>query len=255
MISKNKLKYIKSLQLKKFRKQENAFLIEGAKSILELLNSDFKIHSLFLTDEFFNCYNAQINQHDIEVTLCSEKELADAGTFTSNNAGIAIANIKPNKMIIPGKDEYILMLDEIKDPGNLGTIIRIADWYGIDKIVCSENTTDLYSPKVIAATMGSFTRVSLYYCDLKNYLSMQKTYTYGAILGGKNLYDVQFREEGIIIIGNESKGIDSELTSLLQESVAIPSFGQAESLNAGIATAVILDNLKRQQHLSSKKDF
>jgi len=246
MFSKNKLKFIKSLQIKKFRKQENSFLIEGAKSVEELIDSDFKTVSLFLTEEYFNCYKAKIEQKNIPVTLCSKEELASAGSFSTNNAAIAIAEMVPNILLTPAGQEYLLLLDDIKDPGNLGTIIRIADWYGIKKIICSENTAEFYNPKVIAATMGSFTRVKTFYGNLNEYLQKHKTFLYGAKLHGDNIHKTPFNKEGMLLIGNESNGINPELEKFIDQSVLIPRFGKAESLNAGIATAIICDNIFRQ---------
>ena len=141
------------------------------------------------------------------------------------------------------------MLDDVSDPGNLGTIIRIADWYGIRKIVCSESTTDFYNPKVIAASKGSFTRVKLMYTDLENYLQKNagEKMVAGAFLNGVNLYDFKFpiQKGGFIVMGNESNGVGQEVESYITDRITIPRFGEAESLNVGIATAVILDNLRR----------
>ena len=244
MISKNNLKYIKSLQIKKIRKEQGLFLVEGAKSILELLSSDFSIVSIFLTSEFYKCYKPSINDK-IEIHVCSESELNTAGTMVNNNAAIAISRVLPNIELPPLTGNYTIVLDDIKDPGNLGTIIRIADWYGINQIICSANTAEFYNPKVIASTMGSFTRVKHYYCDINNYLEKYKSYVYGASLTGQNLHEVTFKKEGILLIGNESIGINRSLESFINQTILIPRFGKAESLNAAVATGIILDNIKR----------
>jgi RNA methyltransferase, TrmH family len=246
MISKNHLKFIKSLQIKKYRKLHSQFIIEGAKSVLELLQSDFKIRSIFLTDNFLNCCGDVLNNREIETFKVTEDDLVSAGTFSSNNSAIAIAEMKGNDFIEVDEDEFALMLDDIRDPGNLGTIIRIADWYGIKKIICSENTADFYNPKVISSTMGSFTRVDLFYADLEKYLSEAKAgNVYGAVLGGDDIHALPLKKGGLIVMGNESAGIDDSLYPYFTQKITIPRFGNAESLNVAVATGIICDNLIR----------
>lgn len=245
MISKSKLKYIKSLQIKKIRKQEGLFLVEGAKSVVELLTSDYLPDSLFLTREFIDCYQSILQEKGVPYTLCTENELNEAGSFVNNNAALAIVSMKENSLLLPSGDEYMLLLDDIKDPGNLGTMLRTADWYGIEKVICSENTAEFYNPKVISATMGSFTRAKIYYCDLAEYLGAYKTHVYGARLEGENVHQVAFRKGGMLLIGNESSGIHPRLLPFIDEHLRIPGFGKAESLNAAIATAILCDNVRR----------
>ena len=244
MISKSNSKYIKSLLIKKIRKQEGRFIVEGAKSVIELLNSRYQIDSIFLTTEFYNCYK-QLLPNDLQVVHCSEDELNTAGSMVNNNAALAIARTFDNHLLEPLKDTYTLLLDDIRDPGNLGTIIRIADWYGHTQIICSEHTAEFYNPKVIAATMGSFTRVNAYYCDLPSYLDKYKSFLYGAKLSGDNIHHLHFKKEGMILIGNESFGISKTLDYKIDQSLLIPRFGHAESLNAAVATGIILDNIAR----------
>ena len=153
--------------------------------------------------------------------------------------------MKPNNAISVSDQEFVLVLDDIRDPGNLGTIIRTADWYGIHKIVASVETADFYNPKVISATMGSFTRVSIFYTDLPQYLSGIKHRIFGAFLNGKNIHEVSFAPGGLVVIGNESRGISATLNSYITDKITIPRYGEAESLNAAIATAIICDNLRR----------
>lgn len=163
---------------------------------------------------------------------------------------MAVARTKENAFLSASPSEYILMLDDVRDPGNLGTIIRVADWYGITKVVCSRDTTDVYNPKVIAAAKGSFTRVNLYYTDLIRYFQEIKggsQQVIGAFLGGDSLYEFAYPAHGgIIIMGNESNGISEEVGRFVTDKIMIPRFGAAESLNVGIATAVMLDNMRRQ---------
>ena len=144
--------------------------------------------------------------------------------------------------------EFIIALDDIRDPGNLGTIIRTADWYGIHTIIASEETADFYNPKVISSTMGSFTRVNVHYEDLQNFLSKTHRKIYGAFLQGRSIHHESFASGGIILIGNESRGISKPLEKLVTDRITIPRFGHAESLNAAIATAVICDNIRRRNH-------
>lgn len=244
MIAKKTLKYIKSLQLKKYRKIENSFLVEGAKSILELLNSDFNIRTVFATEVFLNKQKEIIASRNIPFFEATEQDLAAAGTYKTNNAAIAIVETKANKPLKIEKS-FALVLDDIKDPGNLGTIMRIADWYGIKNIICSAECADQYNPKVIAASMGSFTRINFFYTDLEHYLANSKMTKYGAYLEGENVHRCTFEKEGLIVMGNESNGISPDLEQFIDKKISIPSFGQAESLNVAIATAVICDNMKR----------
>jgi TrmH family RNA methyltransferase len=159
MLSKNQIKYINSLQQKKFRQEYQSFVVEGAKSVVELLSSDFELESLYVTEDFYKETKPLLDKQPLRAEIVGQAELEKAGTFSSNNAALAVAKMKSNQELLLNDTEYALVLDEIRDPGNLGTIIRIADWYGIQKIICSEGTVDLYNPKVISSTMGSFTRV------------------------------------------------------------------------------------------------
>jgi RNA methyltransferase, TrmH family len=247
MLSKNRIKFIKSLQIKKFRKEHGQFLVEGAKSVSELLKSDYNIHTIFLTEEYIKCWEPLLKQRETEVVVVKQQELESAGTFESNNAAIAIAGIKPGSRPNPEKQKITLALDDVRDPGNMGTIIRVADWYGIRNIVCSENSVDFYNPKVIGATMGSFTRTNVYYADLNKYLnSFKGKYpVYGAVLGGENLHRLNNLQPGFLVMGNESNGISEEIRNYVTKQIEIPGAGAAESLNVAIATAVMLDNFTR----------
>jgi RNA methyltransferase, TrmH family len=246
MISKAKVKFIKSLQLKKYRKEEQCFTVEGAKGVAELLNSDFEVTWLAATDPFLQENESIITRRALEVVKSNEQELASVGTFHTNNAALAIAqlglNTKPRL-----KNEFVLVLDDIRDPGNLGTIIRTADWYGIKNIIASEETADFYNPKVINSTMGSFCRVNVFYTELSQFLFATDWPLYGASLTGKSIYEMDFGKEGFIVIGNEAQGISAAVHSMISQHVTIPRIGQAESLNASVATAIILDNVFRSE--------
>jgi TrmH family RNA methyltransferase len=236
-------KRVKSLQLKKYRKEEGCFLVEGAKSVRELLDADFEVEMLLGTSEFLNSLPGSRGE---ERLVISAADLESIGSFQTNDAAIAITRIKPNAppSIDPG--EFALVLDGLGDPGNLGTIIRTADWYGIRNVIASEETADMYNPKVIAATMGSFCRVSVYYTDLSDFLR-GKQCIYGAFMDGRDVRETEFKDGGFLVIGNESHGISAKVGALVTDRITIPRYGKAESLNAAIATAILLDNLRRTQ--------
>jgi TrmH family RNA methyltransferase len=242
MLSKANIKYIKSLQVKKYRKQEQCFVIEGAKSVLELLASDFEPVMLIGTPDFLSTVRRLPEVETIEV---SEKDLTGLGDFQTNSSVIAVARMKPNVPIQVLQEEFALVLDDIRDPGNLGTIIRAADWYGITKIIASSETADFYNSKVITSTMGSFTRVGIFYTALEQYLAQSTLPVFGAYLEGKNIHKTRFGSGGLIVIGNESHGIRPELEKFITDKITIPRFGKAESLNAAIATAIICDSIRR----------
>jgi len=238
MLSKAKSKFIKSLQVKKYRKQEQCFIVQGAKSVQELLLSDFETITVVGTSAFLMANKVPTG---IECIEASENELASLSEFQSNDSVLAIARLKENTPITIKQQEFALVLDDIRDPGNLGTIIRTADWFGINKIIASPETADFYNPKVISATMGSFTRVSLFYTELDQYLSNSRLPSWGAFLGGKDVHQVDFKTGGYIVIGNESRGISPQLEEKITQKITIPRYGEAESLNAAIATAIICD--------------
>lgn len=245
MLSKRKIKYFKSLQLKKYRSQERMFLVEGSKGVTEALDSDFNVKHLLATESFLaSCDNTKLTTAE-EVLEASEKDLEQVGSFRSNNAAIAVIEMPQEQNNFEPATGITLALDDVRDPGNLGTIIRIADWYGIKNIICSHQTADVYNPKVINATMGSFTRVKIHYLDLNKALRETELPIYGALLSGDSIYESALKKDGIILMGNESKGISDELIPLISDPIKIPGRGGAESLNVAIATAVVLDNFFR----------
>ncbi|UXP30646.1 RNA methyltransferase [Reichenbachiella agarivorans] len=242
MISIRESKFIKSLQLKKFRKLENRFIVEGAKNVLELIQSDLIIDKVFATDVFVNTHRHELANPRFALELVTERELNKVGVFTNNNAVIAIAQIPASKPL--DYSQSILGFDRVKDPGNLGTIIRIADWYGFETIVCSPDSVDCYNPKVISATMGSFTRVQVIYMDLTAIIG-KVSHSYGATLQGSDIHETEFQEPALLLFGNESTGIAPELITQLDREVTIPAYGAAESLNVAVSTAVFCDNFRR----------
>ncbi|HYI77487.1 MAG TPA: RNA methyltransferase [Chryseolinea sp.] len=242
MLSKAKIKFIKSLQIKKYRRQEQSFIVEGAKSVRELLSSDFEVITLLGTTAFLSDVRTE---KGVEVIETSEKDLEALGEFQTNDAALAIARTKPNDFLSPNAGEFVLLLDDIRDPGNLGTIVRTADWFGVTKIIASTETADFYNPKVISATMGSFTRTKIFYTPLADYMQTTKLPIFGTYLDGTDIRSVDFGQGGIILIGNESRGIHPELEKFVTQKVTIPKSGRSESLNAALATGIILYELRR----------
>jgi TrmH family RNA methyltransferase len=182
------------------------------------------------------------------VILVTPNQLEQVGQYQSNDAALAVVQMKPNKAFTPIKGELILALDEVRDPGNLGTIIRIADWYGIKKLIFSTHTAEFYNPKVIQSSMGSFTRVQFYYGELAQAFQEWKLPVYGAFLEGESIHELVNPTPGVLLLGNESQGISKEVEKWVSSKITIPSFGNAESLNVAIATAIFCDNFKRLVH-------
>ncbi|MEI6480530.1 MAG: RNA methyltransferase [bacterium] len=236
---------MKSLHEKKHRNETGLFLVEGAKNITELLDSDYIIDSLLVTKIFFEENKKLIENKNIICDIVDQNEIEKVSTLESNDAALAVVKQKENTSFVMPKNELFIALDDVRDPGNLGTIIRIADWYGIKNIIASETTADFYNSKVISATKGSFMRVNVFYTDLSHFLSQTKLPILGAFLEGENVHTVKFPKEGILLMGNESRGISEDIEKYVSKKITIPSFGKAESLNVSVATAVILDNWKR----------
>ena len=255
MLSKNQIKLINALKIKKFREQYCLFVIEGTKAVAEILQSSYTIRSIYGKKTWFERNNYILSerkelQHNI--FIISDTEMTKISSFTTPNEVLLIAEIPENKFNVQDlEDELVLMLDEVKDPGNLGTIIRVADWFGIKNIVCSTNSVDAFNPKVVQSTMGSITRVKVYYEELLAVLKTNKQKSelpvFGALLNGENIYKAEFQTKGIILLGNESKGISAELLPFITRKITIPSYGGAESLNVSIAAAIICSEFRRNQ--------
>ena len=248
MLSKNQSKLLRGLQRKKIRQEQGLFLVEGGKPVAELLASNWPLHSLYVSEAFAATHTALLERCKAAVTSCTPDELAAAGTLVSNRDAIAVAHMPAPAVPVSGQGQWTLALDRINDPGNLGTLLRIADWYGIDQLVCSEDTVDLYNPKVISASMGSFLRVSLVHTDLHAWLAglPEQTPVLGAYLTGTSVHQLSGDlQAGVLLMGSEAHGIDAGLESLVTQKITIPSFGAAESLNVAVATAIICDNLRR----------
>ena len=251
-ISKRQFKFLNALQVKKYRKQHQSFVVEGEKSVTETIESAYRVNELYCTEQFAQKFDSLLSSSPAEVFIVPAGELKKASYFQSNNSSLAVVQIPDPDPIIPLKgNEYALVLDGIQDPGNLGTIIRIADWYGIRSIIASPDTVDIYNPKVIAACVGSFLRISIHYTNLDDYFKeLVAPRIYGAFLDGENLHEWSFpKESGYIVLGNESQGIREYLQPFVNNKITIPRFGQAESLNVAMATAIICDHVKKDTTL------
>lgn len=251
MISKNEIKRIQALALKKFRQEQHLFIAEGPKVVEELIHSGLAIEKIFALPEWIEKNTKICNSEIVEI---SESELKKISTLTTPNQVLALAAYEEKTFestIL--QHQWALALDDIKDPGNMGTIIRIADWFGIQHIICSENCVEIYNPKTVQASMGSLFHINVYYENLNNFLkkSCAAIQTFGAFLEGENLYKVQFPKNGLLVIGSESHGISAEAETMVSNKITIPRGkglnSQAESLNASIATAIICSEISRQQ--------
>jgi TrmH family RNA methyltransferase len=241
MVSKNQIKLINSLQQKKYRKLHHLFVAEGKKVIQELIEAQFSLEYLFVT-------KTNLFETNPLRLLISDNELKKITALTTANDCLAVFKIKEYNTT--KTSELVLALDNIKDPGNMGTIIRLCDWFGISKMVCSEETVDVYNPKVVQATMGSLARVQIEYTHLATYLKRTDLEIFGTFMDGKNMYKTKLPSKGIIVMGNEANGISPEIEPLVTQKIAIPRFGdlqQTESLNVATATAIILSEFKRNE--------
>lgn len=238
MLSKNEAKYIQSLFHKKQRQELGLFIAEGIKLVEELLNSDIVIKKIYATEDW-----ELPSRKKVELTRVTADELQKISGLQTANKVLAIAEQPVLPQIKLVKNKWIMALDGIQDPGNMGTLIRIADWFGIDTIVASEDSVDAFNPKVVQSTMGGFARVNVHYTDIETFLRAAKRPVYGALLNGQSIYTTTTVNEGILLIGNESKGIHASLLPLISHPVSIPKIGGAESLNAAIAAGILISHL------------
>ncbi len=241
-MTKNDIQFIRTLHDKSGRIEHGLFVAEGEKLISEILNSPLTIKSIYTTND--NLYGERAER-------VSPKEMERISTLKSANNSVAVVEIPQyslNKESI--KKRLILALDEVQNPGNLGTIIRLADWFGIEDIICSPNCADLYNPKVVQATMGAITRVRVHYTPLVEFLEGCGMTIYGAMLGGENIYSHSLSQSGVIVMGNEGRGVSAEVTALLNERLYIPPFpadcATSESLNVAVSTAIICSEFRRR---------
>jgi TrmH family RNA methyltransferase len=256
LLSRNQVKHIHSLKQKKFREIHRQFLAEGSKLVTEILESSFKVIHIYALAGWLMHNESILLSKKIPFQEISEGEMERITALSSPSLALAIAEI-PIMPIPPAViNDLVLVLDDIKDPGNLGTIIRISDWFGIESVICSENTVDLYNPKVIQATMGSMLRVKVTYANLPEFLTSVAPMIkiYGSFPKGENIYSVSLEQKSIILIGSESSGISREVVSKVTDKISIPSFVKAsgagdlsESLNASVAAGIICSEFRRRK--------
>ena len=240
MISKNQIKLITSLTQKKYRKQHQLFLAEGEKVIDEILNSSFELEHVYCTQDIFN------NVESTKKSIIGESDLKKITALNTPNNCLAVFKIPVEQKI--DSTGLTVILDDIKDPGNLGTIIRLCDWFGVSQIVCSLQSVDIYNPKVVQATMGSITRVAVFYTDLEEYLNNSNAKIYGTFMEGENIYKTSLPTNGIVVFGNEANGISKTIEKFITDKIAIPRFGNlqsTESLNVATAAAIVISEFKR----------
>lgn len=246
-LSKNKLKYIRSLKEKKHRSEHGTFVAEGNKLVCDLL-PHLKCQLLVATASFLASTDTGSADEVIEV---SDSQLAQASFLQSPQQALGVFFQPKADSREDIKDQLVLALDGIQDPGNMGTIVRLADWYGIKNIYCSDDTADIYNPKVVQATMGALARVNIHYTDLIGFLNKNKGIpVYGTFLDGKDMYEQELTGHGIVIMGNEGNGIRPETEKLVTQKLYIPNYpvGQqtSESLNVAVATAIICAEFRRR---------
>lgn len=241
MLSKNQIKRITGLHQKKFRNEQQCFIGEGLKVIKELFHSNYEVVEFYSTNVTIEL------DHKFKSQVITESDLKKISCLKTPNSCLAVFKIKPSVAI--SSTGLTLVLDDIRDPGNMGTIIRLCDWFGIEQLICSNDTVDVYNPKVIQATMGSIGRVNVIYTSLKNFLNQTKLPIYGAFMDGEVVYNTLLPKDAILIMGNESNGISNEVNSLVQHKISIPRFGKllkTESLNVATATAILLSEFRRK---------
>lgn len=242
MISNRQLKLITSLGKKKYRTKEQLFIAEGPKVVADFLKSNLKLNALFTIDE-----NAVKNQNHYLIT---ERELQKISHL--QNANTCLALFEMPKITLQEQKGLIVVLDGVRDPGNLGTIIRLCDWFGVTQLVCSNDSADCFNPKVVQATMGSLARVQVIYTNVEDYIEKSRLPVYGGVLDGESIYKTTIAANAILVVGNEGKGISPTVISLLTNKITIPQFGaiqETESLNVATATAILLNEFKRSTEM------
>ena len=245
MLSKSQISFIKSLHQKKYRKENGLFLVEGIKSIKEFIQSNYKIETIFYNTEQYHLLPklpANINLFEV-----NNAELSKISTLQTPQGFLAVVRTPKTASVNLKtlKNQFTIVLDGVQDPGNMGTIIRTADWFGFKNIICSEDCVEAYNPKTVQATMGSLARVNIYYENLVSVLENTDIPIFGALLDGNSIYKVNWGTEGLIILGNEGKGITPEVIEKINKPVTIPRIGAAESLNVAVSAAIFCAEIVR----------
>ncbi|GAB3935689.1 TrmH family RNA methyltransferase [Mucilaginibacter myungsuensis] len=247
MPSKSQISLIKSLQHKKFRNVHGLFIAEGLKSVAEFITSGYTVQTIYHTANVapkLLKLSAKINFQEVSLD-----DIAKISNLTTPQEVIALIKTPQWPTLNAGllKNKFALALDGIQDPGNMGTIIRTADWFGIKHIICSEDSVDVYNPKVVQATMGSLARMNVYYTDLEAIIPQLSVPVYGALFNGQDIYQTPFKTEGLVVMGNEGNGIRPNIERLIKTPVTIPGAGNTESLNVAIATAIFCSEIFRDR--------
>ncbi len=243
MITKNQIKYLRSLHQKKYRKRYGEFIAEGEKTVLELLGSQFQLSTIYGREDWINEHRHLIDKRQVEAYSISTKDLERISAFNTPNQVLALCPLPEEALPGPIKTGFHLALDRIQDPGNLGTIIRTADWFGANSIILSPNCVDPFNNKTVQASMGSLFRVRLFFDELENLESQIPILA--SSLNGQSIYENPLPQDCILMIGNESQGLSTELEEIADTLVKIPSFGKAESLNAAVATSILAAEIRR----------
>lgn len=240
MLSKNGLKLIKSLHQKKYRTKNSLFIVEGIKGVNEFLNSKFSLYKLYYTSGYDRSSNSDKYEE------ISENDLNKISQLSSPNKVVALFEIPVQNEL--DENVFAVALDGVNDPGNLGTIIRLCDWFGISQLVCSKDTVDCYNSKVVQSTMGSLTRVSVVYTDLEFFISNSELPVFAANMSGEDVYNASLPKEVVLVMGNEANGISEPIEKLISNKLTIPRFGESqltESLNVAMATSILLSEFRR----------
>ncbi|MEZ5015855.1 MAG: RNA methyltransferase [Flavipsychrobacter sp.] len=240
MLTKAQSKYIRALSQQKYRKECNQFVAEGDKIAKEWLKSTQAIDMVVVTESWYFEHAELVQQHnEAELIIVKEHELAAMSSLSTAKDILLVLPQKPKKLDLKTLKGWSIALDRLQDPGNMGTIMRIADWFGIDNIVASPDCVDIYNPKVVQSAMGAHIRVNVYTEELSSFLDNVNRPIYAAVLNGENIHTVEKKGEGVILIGNESKGLDSVLIEKATHKITIPKLGGAESLNAGVSAGIV----------------
>ncbi|MBL7905315.1 MAG: RNA methyltransferase [Bacteroidales bacterium] len=258
MLSKARIKFLNALRLPKYRQEEGLFIAEGVKLINEALKSSFDVLEIFATREWIEAGYIPASRYLVDVTEISEEELGKITALSTPNQVLAVIRQPLSQQAPPAKGEWVIALDQIRDPGNLGTMIRTADWFGIHRIVASRGSVEVWNPKVVQASMGSVFRMPVHTVNLPEYLAENEKYVpvYGTLLEGEMAGTIPLGKQGIVIIGNESHGISPEVMPFITRRITIPAAGQgrgdkAESLNASIAMSILCYEIRRQNPLNT----
>jgi len=245
MLSKPQIRTITSLQHKKFRREHGLFVVEGLKSIMEFIHSDYHVTHIFYTSQAATKL-LKIPQN-IKSEEVSEDDLKRISMLKTPQGVLALVHLpaRPRLTEVMLRNTFHLVLDDIQDPGNLGTIIRTAEWFGLHRIICSTDSVDAYNPKVVQASMGSLARTQVYYTDISALIHHAPVPVFGAVLNGTSIYETDFGREGLIVLGNEGNGISAPVLSHIQQAVTIPKIGSAESLNVAISAALFCAELAK----------